>query len=113
MLFNFSVAVDDALLDEWDPWAASSGCKAGVGGGSKVDDGSLGVGAAPGPGCLKIPKLIDFLSGLILQDIVCSAFTFTQRTRYDFPSTSVNVNRLAHESYLAMYLELLHTRHFD
>lgn len=81
MLFSFSVAVDDALLDEWDPWIASSGRKAGVGGGSKVDDGSLGVGAAPGPGCLKMPKLIDFLSGLILQDIVCSAFTFTQRTR--------------------------------
>ena len=78
-----------------------------------MDDGNLGVGAAPGPGCLKMPKLIDFLSGLILQDIVCSAFAFTQRTRYDFPSTSVNITRLYHQSYLAMYLELLHTSHSD
>ena len=55
----------------------------GVCGGSKVEDGRFGVGALPEPGCLKMPKLIDFLSGRILQEIVCSALTLTQRTRYD------------------------------
>jgi len=31
-----------------------------------------------------MPKLMDFLSGRMLQEIVCSALTFTQRTRYDY-----------------------------
>lgn len=35
-----------------------------------MDEGSWGVGALPEPGCLKIPKLMDFLCGCILQEIV-------------------------------------------
>ena len=60
-----------------------------------------------------MPKLMDFLSGLILHDMVCSALTLTQRTRYDFPRTSVNVVNFFLGPYLAVYLKLLHTRHFD
>lgn len=30
-----------------------------------------------------MPKLIDFFSGRMLQDMVCSALTLTHRTRYD------------------------------
>lgn len=56
----------------------------GVGGASKVDDGRFGVRAWPDPGCLKMPKLRDFFSGRILQEMVCSSLTLTQRTMYDF-----------------------------
>ena len=59
-----------------------------MGGGSKVDDGRFGVGALPEPGCLKMPKLMDFLSGRILQEMVCSALTLTQRTRYDYTNNT-------------------------
>jgi hypothetical protein len=35
------------------------------------------------PGCLNMPKLIDFLCGCMLQEMVCAGETLTQRTRYD------------------------------
>lgn len=60
MLFNFSVAVEDTFR-EVD--TSSPKRNPGVGGGSKVEEGSRGVGAFPEPGCLKMPKLIDFLWG--------------------------------------------------
>lgn len=41
----------------------SPGRRLGVGGGSNVEEGSLGVGVLSTPGCLKIPKLIDFFCG--------------------------------------------------
>lgn len=84
MLFSFSVAVDEALRDECGSAGRSLGLMPGVGGGSKVEDGSFGIGPASGPGCLKMPKLMDFLSGRMLHDIVCSALACTQRTRYDY-----------------------------
>ncbi len=83
MLLSFSVAVEDAFRDVCDSFSVSSGRIAGVGGGSKVNEGNLRVGALPWPGCLKIPKLMDFFCGSMLKKIVCSASTSTQRTRYD------------------------------
>lgn len=41
----------------------SPGRRLGVGGGSNVEEGSLGVGVLSTPGCLKMPKLIDFFCG--------------------------------------------------
>ena len=76
-LFNFSMALDDAFLDEEASVWASSGRRPGVCGSSNVDDWRLGVGARPAPGCLKMPKLIDFLSGRMLQDMVWSGFALT------------------------------------
>lgn len=64
MLFNFSVAVEDAFREvEASSPRRNPNTGVGVGGGSKVDEGSRGVGAFPEPGCLKIPKLIDFFWG--------------------------------------------------
>ena len=82
-LFSFSTAVDCAFRAGCGAPDRSSGFSPGVGGASKVEEGSFGAGAFSEPGCLKMPKLIDFLSGLTLQEIVCSALTLTQRTRYD------------------------------
>lgn len=81
-----------------------------MGGGSKVDDGRFGVGALPEPGCLNMPNSMDFLSGRILQDIVCLAFTLTHRTRYDYQNNNQQraTGILAITCHLAMYLELLH-----
>lgn len=60
-----------------------------------------------------MPKLMDFLSGLILQDIVCSPLTLTQRTRYDYLTS--NQQKIGIfipvPPHLAVYLELLHARH--
>lgn len=64
----------------------TGGSRVGVPGpASKVAEGGR-CGAAPVafPGCLKMPKLIDFLCGCTLQDIVCPDETFTHRTRYDW-----------------------------
>ena len=80
MLFSFSAAADEAL--EGELLSAGYGTP-GVGGGSKLGEGSLGVDALPELGCLKIPKFIDFFSGRMLQDIVWCSLTFTHRTRYD------------------------------
>jgi hypothetical protein len=49
----------------------------------EADEGRAGVAPVAVPGCLKMPKLTDFLCGWMLQDIVCPAETLTQRTRYD------------------------------
>ena len=59
--------------------------KAGVEGPfSKVaEEGRFGVAPPLLPGCLNMPKLIDFLCGCMLHDMVCPAETLTQRTRYD------------------------------
>ncbi|MBE7179947.1 MAG: hypothetical protein INR71_01870 [Terriglobus roseus] len=47
---------------------------------SSVDSvGTLGV--APAPGCLKMPKLSDFLFGRMLHEMVLPAPTWIQRTR--------------------------------
>lgn len=93
MLFNFSVAVDEAFLDPGSAALSLSlfsfssrsvDSRSGVGGGSKVDAEPMdGVEFPPvcWPGCLKMPKLIDFLCGWMLHEIVWSDFTFTQRTR--------------------------------
>jgi hypothetical protein len=48
-----------------------------------AEEGSCGVAPVAAPGCLKMPKLIDFLWGWTLQDMVCPEETFTHRTRYD------------------------------
>jgi hypothetical protein len=71
-------------------------------------EGSWGVAPVAVPGCLKMPaksvslyllqlfaqapdepKLIDFLCGCTLHEIVCPEETFTQRTRYDLLWTSM------------------------
>ena len=83
MLLSFSVAVEDAFRGECSSFAGSPERILGGGGGSKVNEGNFGVGALPWPGCLKMPKLIDFFCGSMLKKIVCSSSTFTQRTRYD------------------------------
>lgn len=61
-----------------------------------MDDGSLGVGALKGPGCLKMPKFIAFLCpwGCMLQEMVLQALTFTQRTRYDYLDGEMGVPKL-------------------
>lgn len=69
MFFNFSVALEDAFREVDDSAWVSPGRRLGVGGkfgikiGSNVEEGSLGVGVLSTPGCLKIPKLIDFFCG--------------------------------------------------
>jgi hypothetical protein len=51
---------------------------------SKVaEEGRAGVAPVAVPGCLKMPKLTDFLCGWMLHEMVCPAETLTQRTRYD------------------------------
>lgn len=63
MFFNFSAALEDAFREVDDSGCVSPGRRFGVGGGSNVEEGSLGVGVLSTPGCLKIPKLIDFFCG--------------------------------------------------
>lgn len=76
-----------------------------------VEEVRLGWIPLAAPGCLKRPKLIDFLCGCMLQEIVCPAETFTQRTRYDC-CLELATNGAEHgETCLAVDLELLHARH--
>lgn len=63
MLFNFSAAAEEVFRCWRGSCITSVGCRPGVSGPSKVDKGSLGVGAMPAPGCLKMPNRMDFLCG--------------------------------------------------
>ncbi len=84
MLLSFSIAADDELPRLGKSLGASLGRMPGVGGASNVEVAEvLGVMERLVPGCLKRPKLIDFLCGWTLQDIVCSPLTCTHLTRYD------------------------------
>jgi hypothetical protein len=84
---NFSNTTVLSFLDVDSPRTRRPGTsRPGVGGPvSKVAErGRCGVAPVADPGCLKMPKFSDFLWGCTLQDIVCPAETFTQRTRYDW-----------------------------
>ena len=66
---------------------------------SKVaEEGRFGVAPLVWPGCLKMPKLIDFLWGCMLQEIVCPAETLTQRTRYDCHAPISCIYRVAYKA---------------
>jgi hypothetical protein len=80
---------------------------------SKVaEEGRCGVAPVAVPGCLKMPKLSDFLWGWMLQDMVCPAETLTQRTRYDWTCLALGMAEgLILLAYLAMDFDVLHARH--
>lgn len=67
---SFSAAVDCAERALDGSLRISSAVTSGVGGGSNVEDMTFGLDTDPDAGCLNIPKLSDFLSGLMLQEIV-------------------------------------------
>ena len=83
MAVSFSRAAEEEVVGGTPSPLASKGFREGVEGASIVDTGDFGVGALPGPGCLKMPKLMDFLFGCTLHEMECSALTLTHRTRYD------------------------------
>jgi len=64
MLLSLSIAEDEAFAALRGSFGAPIGRTPGVGGGSIVEVAEgLGVIERPFPGCLKRPKLIDFLCG--------------------------------------------------
>lgn len=64
MLLSFSIAVDDTFAEVERSLDVPLGRSPGVSGDSNVDvEEGLGVMERPLPGCLKSPKLIDFLCG--------------------------------------------------
>lgn len=84
---SFSSTIVRSFLDVDSPRPRVPGTSsAGVEGpaaSNVAEEGKCGVAPVAVPGCLKMPKLIDFLCGCTLHDIVCPAETLTQRTRYD------------------------------
>lgn len=64
----------------------TGGSRVGVPGpASKVDDeGRCGAEPVAFPGCLNMPKLMDFLCGWTLHEIVWPDETLTHLTRYDW-----------------------------
>ena len=105
---NFSTAAD-SICESAAPSLPAAFCAWET---SNEADGSLGVGAIPDPGCLKIPKSMLFLWGCMLQEIVCSDLTSTQRTRYDFAAVRICGGRNDLTD-LAVNLQLLHPSHGD
>lgn len=85
MADSFSSTTVRSLREVEDPRPrVVGGSRPGVEGpASKVAEEGRGVAPVAVPGCLKMPKLTDFLWGCMLQEIVCPAETLTQRTRYD------------------------------
>jgi hypothetical protein len=77
-----------------------------------LEEGRFGVAPLVAPGCLKMPKFIDFLCGCMLQEMVWAGETSTQRTRYDC-AHAISCKLRFSEAYtcLAVDLKLLHACH--
>jgi hypothetical protein len=79
ILLSFSVTA----VEELGAFVASLAwsLKSKVEGSELAEEARLDVRLPTWPGCLKMPKLSDFLCGWMLQDMVWSDRTLTQRTR--------------------------------
>jgi hypothetical protein len=87
MADSFSRTTVRSFLDVEAPRPrVTGGSRDGVPGpASKVaEGGSWVVEPVAFPGCLKMPKLMDFLCGWTLHDMVCPEETLTHLTRYDW-----------------------------